>query len=76
METVDELCQDTQKFHNYQRNSARQQQQKDAYLQKRASNILLGWRQMGCVVKKSIFLIPSLMCTCMRNLIFKFLIDY
>ena len=37
METVDELCQDTQKFHNYQRNSARQQQQKDSYNQKRAS---------------------------------------
>jgi hypothetical protein len=35
METVDELGQDTQKFHNYQRNSARQQQQKDAYLLKR-----------------------------------------
>jgi hypothetical protein len=37
METVDELGQDTQKFHNYQRNSARQQQQKDAYLMKRVS---------------------------------------
>ena len=35
METVDELGQDTQKFHNYQRNSARQQQQKDAYLMKK-----------------------------------------
>lgn len=37
METVDELGQDTQKFHNYQRNSARQQQQKDAYLMKRVN---------------------------------------
>ena len=37
METVDELGQDTQKFHNYQRNSARQQQQKDAYLMKKVN---------------------------------------
>lgn len=37
METVDELGQDTQKFHNYQRNSARLQQQKDSYLMKRVS---------------------------------------
>ncbi|XP_046856886.1 eukaryotic translation initiation factor 3 subunit H-like [Xenia sp. Carnegie-2017] len=37
METVDELAQDTNKFHNHQRNSARQQQQKDAHLAKRKS---------------------------------------
>lgn len=35
IEGVDELCQDAQKLHNYQRNYARQQQQIDAYKQKR-----------------------------------------
>ena len=41
METVDELGQDAQKFHNYQRNTARQQQQKDAYLMKRVLKYLI-----------------------------------
>lgn len=36
IEGTDELCQDSQKLHNYQRNVARQQQQIDAYKQKRA----------------------------------------
>merc|ERR1712038_120979 len=35
IEGVDELCQDAQKLHNYQRNYARQQQQIDAYRQRR-----------------------------------------
>ena len=38
IEGVDELCQDSQKLHNYQRNVARQQQQIDAYKQRRVSN--------------------------------------
>lgn len=36
IEGTDELCQDAQKLHNYQRNVARQQQQIDAYKQRRA----------------------------------------
>lgn len=35
IEGTDELCQDAQKLHNYQRNVARQQQQIDAYKQRR-----------------------------------------
>lgn len=35
MESVDELCQDANKFNNHLRNVARQQQQKDAYIQRR-----------------------------------------
>ncbi|KAL9980869.1 hypothetical protein ACROYT_G009508 [Oculina patagonica] len=35
MEGVDELCQDANKFNNHLRNVARQQQQKDAYHQRR-----------------------------------------
>ena len=35
MEGADELCQDAQKLHNYQRNNARQQQQIDAHKAKR-----------------------------------------
>ena len=35
METVDELCQDANKFNNHLRNVARQQQQKEAYIQRR-----------------------------------------
>lgn len=35
MEGVDELCQDANKFHNYQRSVSRQQQQKDNYTQRR-----------------------------------------
>jgi len=35
IEGTDELCQDSQKLHNYQRNVARQQQQIDAYKQRR-----------------------------------------
>lgn len=35
IEGADELCQDSQKLHNYQRNVARQQQQIDAYKQRR-----------------------------------------
>eukprot|EP00794_Sanderia_malayensis_P004651 gene4651-5259_t len=37
MEGVDELCQDAQKLHNYQRNNARQQQQIEAFKAKRAA---------------------------------------
>ena len=37
MESVDELCQDANKFNNHLRNVARQQQQKDAYIQRRVS---------------------------------------
>jgi len=37
IEGADELCQDAQKLHNYQRNVVRQQQQIDAYKQKRAA---------------------------------------
>jgi len=36
IEGTDELCQDAQKLHNYQRNVARQQQQIDAYKQRKA----------------------------------------
>lgn len=36
IEGTDDLCQDSQKLHNYQRNVARQQQQIDAYKQRRA----------------------------------------
>ncbi|XP_065669947.1 eukaryotic translation initiation factor 3 subunit H [Hydra vulgaris] len=36
IEGADELCQDSQKLHNFQRNVARQQQQIDAYKQRRA----------------------------------------
>lgn len=36
IEGADELCQDAQKLHNYQRNVARQQQQIDNYKQRRA----------------------------------------
>ncbi|XP_068747820.1 eukaryotic translation initiation factor 3 subunit H-like [Montipora capricornis] len=35
MESVDELCQDANKFNNHLRNVARQQQQKEAYIQRR-----------------------------------------
>ncbi|EDO39430.1 predicted protein [Nematostella vectensis] len=35
MESVDELCQDSNKYHNYQRSVIRQQQQKENYLQRR-----------------------------------------
>jgi len=35
IEGVDELCQDAQKLHNYQRNFARQQQQIEAYKQRK-----------------------------------------
>ena len=35
IEGADELCQDAQKLHNYQRNVARQQQQIDNYKQRR-----------------------------------------
>lgn len=35
MATVDELCQDANKFNNHLRNVARQQQQKEAYIQRR-----------------------------------------
>lgn len=41
MESVDELCQDANKFNNHLRNVARQQQQKDAYLQRRVSVIFI-----------------------------------
>jgi len=37
IEGTDELCQDAQKLHNYQRNVARQQQQIDAYKQRRGT---------------------------------------
>ncbi|XP_065061841.1 eukaryotic translation initiation factor 3 subunit H-like [Rhopilema esculentum] len=37
MEGADELCQDAQKLHNYQRNNSRQQQQIDGYKAKRAA---------------------------------------
>ena len=37
IEGADELCQDAQKLHNYQRNVARQQQQIDNYKQRRVS---------------------------------------
>lgn len=40
MESVDELCQDANKFNNHLRNVARQQQQKDAYIQRRVKIIL------------------------------------
>ena len=39
MESVDELCQDANKFNNHLRNVARQQQQKDAYTQRRVSSL-------------------------------------
>merc|ERR1739838_177098 len=38
IEGTDELCQDAQKLHNYQRNVARQQQQIDAYKQRRTQD--------------------------------------
>ena len=37
IEGTDELCQDAQKLHNFQRNVARQQQQIDTYKQRRAT---------------------------------------
>jgi len=37
IEGADELCQDAQKLHNFQRNVARQQQQIDAYKQRRGT---------------------------------------
>jgi len=40
MESVDELCQDANKFNNHLRNVARQQQQKDAYIQRRVNSLL------------------------------------
>lgn len=39
MESVDELCQDANKFNNHLRNVARQQQQKDAYIQRRVNSL-------------------------------------
>lgn len=39
MEGVDELCQDANKFNNHLRNVARQQQQKEAYSQRRVKSI-------------------------------------
>lgn len=39
MEGVDELCQDANKFNNHLRNVARQQQQKDAYIQRRVNSL-------------------------------------
>ena len=39
MEGVDELCQDANKFNNHLRNVARQQQQKEAYTQRRVKSI-------------------------------------
>ena len=42
MESVDELCQDANKFNNYLRNVARQQQQKVAFVQRQVKqNIYL-----------------------------------
>jgi len=41
MESVDELCQDANKFNNHLRNVARQQQQKEAYIQRRVNYIIL-----------------------------------
>jgi len=38
IEGADELCQDAQKLHNYQRNVARQQQQIDTYKQRRTQD--------------------------------------
>jgi len=38
IEGTDELCQDAQKLHNFQRNVARQQQQIDAYKQRRVQD--------------------------------------
>ena len=40
MEGVDELCQDANKFNNHLRNVARQQQQKEAYTQRRVKSII------------------------------------
>lgn len=39
MESVDELCQDANKFNNHLRNVARQQQQKDSYIQRRVNSL-------------------------------------
>jgi len=41
MESVDELCQDANKFNNHLRNVARQQQQKDAYIQRRVNSLFI-----------------------------------
>lgn len=41
MEGVDELCQDANKFNNHLRNVARQQQQKEAYTQRRVKSIII-----------------------------------
>ena len=60
METVDELGQDTQKFHNYQRNSARQQQQKDAYLMKKVGVKIDGFCILLNFLKQTFFNGPFL----------------
>lgn len=44
MEGADELCQDAQKLHNYQRNNSRQLQQIEAYKAKRVSCVVLTLR--------------------------------
>ena len=40
IEGADELCQDAQKLHNYQRNVVRQQQQIDTYKQRRVKDFI------------------------------------
>ena len=40
IEGADELCQDAQKLHNYQRNVVRQQQQIDTYKQRRVNDFI------------------------------------
>lgn len=69
MESVDELCQDANKFNNYLRNVARQQQQKVAFIQRQVKqNIYLfkvpyNWiRRFVCDIHSefSLFLVKNL----------------
>ena len=58
MESVDELCQDANKFNNHLRNVARQQQQKDAYIQRRVNSLFsFFYKEMTSLMHNAILLI-------------------
>lgn len=66
MESVDELCQDANKFNNHLRNVARQQQQKDAYIQRRVNSFFrLFNKELRSLVHNDIVLIVD--CTTLFN---------
>lgn len=66
MESVDELCQDANKFNNHLRNVARQQQQKDAYIQRRVNSLFhLFNKEIRSLVHNDIVLIVD--CTTLFN---------